>query len=81
MVSLIALLLGTVSFPAAQQPPQPAPPPPAVKVGDPMPDFTLPYLEVAPEGGRPQSKQVTLSAFKGRQPVVLAFFPAAFAPG
>jgi len=45
-----------------------------------MPDFTLPYLEVNAEG-RPQPKQVTLSEFKGKQPVVLAFFPAAFSPG
>ena len=76
---------------AAQQPaapsptPQaapPPPPPPAVKVGEPMPDFTLPYLEPAKEpGGRPQAKQVKLSDFKGKQAVVLAFFPAAFSPG
>ena len=79
MLYLLGLLAGMVSFPAAQQ--QPAPPPPAVKVGEPMPDFTLPYLEAAAEGGRPQAKQVTLSAFKGKQPVVLAFFPAAFSPG
>ena len=76
---------------SAQQPaarpstPQAAPappPPPAVKVGEPMPDFTLPYLEPASEpGGRPQTRQVKLSDFKGKQPVVLAFFPAAFSPG
>jgi hypothetical protein len=64
--------------PAAQAPP---PPPPAVKVGEPMPDFTLPYLEPATDGGRPQSKTVKLSDFKGKQVVVLAFFPAAFSPG
>jgi peroxiredoxin len=47
-----------------------------------MPDFTLPYLEPAAEpGGRPQTKQVKLSDFKGKQAVVLAFFPAAFSPG
>ena len=76
---------------AAQQPspPSPAPqgappppPPPAVKVGDAMPDFTLPYLEPSKEpGGRPQSRQVKLSDYKGKQAVVLAFFPAAFSPG
>jgi hypothetical protein len=58
----------------------PPPPPPAVKVGEPMPDFALSYLEPAPDG-RPQPKTVTLSAFKGKQVVVLAFFPAAFSPG
>ncbi len=65
--------------PAAQAPPPP--PPPAVKVGEPMPDFSLSYLEPAPDGGRPQSKSVKLSEFKGKQVVVLAFFPAAFSPG
>jgi AhpC/TSA family len=82
-------LLGVVVFAAAQQPParnpqaaQPPPPPPSVKVGEPMPDFTLSYLEPAAEpGGRPQAKQVKLSDFKGKQAVVLAFFPAAFSPG
>jgi hypothetical protein len=65
--------------PGAQAPP--APPPPAVKVGEPMPDFTLNYLEPAPAGARPQSKSVKLSDFAGKQVVVLAFFPAAFSPG
>ncbi len=60
---------------------QPPPPPPAVKVGEPMPEFSLSYLEPAPDGGRPQPKTVALSSFKGKQVVVLAFFPAAFSPG
>jgi hypothetical protein len=84
-----SMLLGATVFAAAQQPaspprsPQAAPPPsppPAVKVGEAMPDFTLPYLEVNAEG-RPQPKQVKLSDYKGKQAVVLAFFPAAFSPG
>ena len=58
----------------------PPPPPPAVKVGEPMPDFTLPYLDAGPDG-RAVPKQVKLSDYKGKQPVVLAFFPAAFSPG
>ena len=65
--------------PAAQTPPPP--PPPAVKIGEPMPDFSLNYLEPAADGGRPQSKTAKLSDFKGKQVVVLAFFPAAFSPG
>lgn len=69
------------STPAAQATPPPPPPPPAVKVGEPMPPFTLPYLEPAPDGGRPQAKSVSLADFKGKQVVVLAFFPAAFSPG
>lgn len=62
--------------PAAQAPP----PPPAVKVGDPMPEFTLNYLEPARDGGRPTNKTAKLSEQKGNV-VVLAFFPAAFSPG
>jgi hypothetical protein len=62
-------------------PAQAPPPPPTVKVGQPMPDFSLSYLEPAPDGGRPQTKTAKLSDFKGKQVVVLAFFPAAFSPG
>jgi hypothetical protein len=88
-VLCLGLLLGAAAVASAQPPaagarsPQAAPPPapaPAVKVGDLMPDFTLPYLQVNAEG-RPQPTQVKLSDFKGKQPVVLAFFPAAFSPG
>ena len=72
-------LAQTTGTPAAPTPPPP--PPPLVKVGQPMPDFTLPYLEPAPDGGRPVAKTATLSSFKGKQSVVIAFFPAAFSPG
>lgn len=57
------------------------PPPPAVAVGQPAPDFALPYLAPAKEGDRPERKEVRLSELKGRKNVVLAFFPAAFSPG
>jgi hypothetical protein len=79
----IALSAANVTPAAAQGAPgaQAPPPPPSVKVGDPMPDFALPYLEPAPDGGRPQSRTARLSDFKGKQVVVLAFFPAAFSPG
>jgi peroxiredoxin len=60
----------------AQQPP----PPPAVKVGEAAPDFTLPYRVPAADG-RSESKEAKLSDYKGKQNVVLAFFPAAFSPG
>jgi peroxiredoxin len=43
-----------------------------LKVGDMAPDFTLPST-----AGQP----VTLSAYKGKKNVVLAFFPAAFTGG
>lgn len=82
VVSVAAAFPGTAvpaQAPAAQTPPPP--PPPSVKVGEPMPEFSLTYLEPAPDGGRPQSKTAKLSDFKGKQVVVLAFFPAAFSPG
>ena len=52
---------------------QNAPPPKTnLKVGDMAPDFTLPST-----AGKP----VTLSEFRGKSAVVLAFFPAAFTGG
>jgi peroxiredoxin len=49
-----------------------APPKTHLKVGDTAPDFTLPST-----AGKP----VKLSDFRGKKPVVLAFFPAAFTGG
>jgi len=49
-----------------------APPKTHLKVGDAAPDFNLPSTQ----GGR-----VKLSDFKGKNTVVLAFFPAAFTGG
>ena len=43
-----------------------------LKVGDPAPDFTLPASD---------GKTYTLSEFKGKQAVVLAWFPKAFTGG
>lgn len=48
------------------------PPHTTLKVGDVAPDFTLPSTQ----GGK-----VTLSSFRGKNTVVLAFFPAAFTGG
>jgi peroxiredoxin Q/BCP len=48
------------------------PPKTNLKVGDMAPDFTLPST-----AGKP----VTLSEFRGKSAVVLAFFPAAFTGG
>jgi peroxiredoxin len=52
----------------AQQPGDPKP----LKVGDGAPDFTL----SATTGGK-----ITLADYKGKNVVVLAFFPAAFTGG
>jgi peroxiredoxin Q/BCP len=43
-----------------------------LKVGDAAPDFKLPGSD---------GKEYTLSQYKGKQAVVLAFFPKAFTPG
>ena len=48
------------------------PPHTQLKEGDMAPDFTLPSTQ----GGK-----VTLSSFRGKNTVVLAFFPAAFTGG
>ncbi len=78
-----AVLLAGLSTPLAAQPPanQPPPPPPAVKVGDAAPDFTLAWFAPAGEPGKFKNETITLSSFKGKQNVVVAFFPAAFSPG
>jgi peroxiredoxin len=97
MRASIAHVLGTavlVALPAlvsAQAPAtpapaaQPAPPPPSVKVGDPAPDFNLEWFAPAGDGKenppKYERKQIKLSDYKGKQNVVVAFFPAAFSPG
>ena len=62
---LSAALAGAL---AAQQ----TPPKTHLKVGDTAPDFTL---------SSSQKKPIKLSDFRGKQGVVLAFFPAAFTGG
>ena len=58
--------------PAAPKPAAAKPMSSTLKVGDMAPDFTLPSTA----GGK-----VTLSDFRGKKTVVLAFFPAAFTGG
>jgi hypothetical protein len=65
---LLAGMLVSVSLFAQSTPP----PKTSLKEGDMAPDFTL----NASTGGK-----VTLSEFRGKFNVVLAFFPAAFSPG
>ena len=67
----LAMLGGLLSVGLfAQQPVQP--PHTQLKVGDMAPDFTLPSTT---------GQKVTLSSFRGKNVVVLAFFPAAFTAG
>ena len=49
--------------------------PPALKVGDMAPDFTLKYFDGT------DVKDVSLKDFKGKKNVVLAFYVFAFTPG
>jgi peroxiredoxin len=69
MVKTLTLLLVAAAVLSAQSTP---PPKTHLKVGDMAPDFTLPST-----AGKP----VTLSEFRGRKNVVLAFYPAAFTGG
>jgi cytochrome oxidase Cu insertion factor (SCO1/SenC/PrrC family) len=69
---LIAFLLGSILSVAAFAQSAPAPPPMTLKVGDMAPDFTLPDTT---------GKKVTLSDFRGKNNVVLAFFVLAFTGG
>jgi peroxiredoxin len=65
-----AFTVGVLAVCAAAQNMQP--PHTTLKVGDMAPDFTLTST---------QNTRVTLSSFRGKNVVVLAFFPAAFTGG
>ena len=65
---VLALVLGAVCTYGQQ----PAPLKTSLKVGDLAPDFTLKDQD---------RKDVKLSDFRGKQSVVLAFYPAAFTGG
>ncbi len=69
LVAVLGALLGANMF--AQQGAV-TPPHTHLKVGDSAPHFTLPATT---------GDKVTLSSFRGKAPVVLAFFPAAFTGG
>jgi cytochrome oxidase Cu insertion factor (SCO1/SenC/PrrC family) len=68
------LIASSVSPPAQQTSQQARPPAPKthLKVGDAAPDFTLPATD---------GKTYTLSEFKGKKSVVLAFYVLAFTGG
>jgi peroxiredoxin Q/BCP len=74
-VLCLGLLIASSVSLAAQQPSQQARPPAPkthLKVGDAAPDFTLPSTD---------GKTYTLSEFKGKKNVVLAFYVLAFTGG
>ena len=68
LLAAAALMFASYAAMFGQQPGEPAP----LKVGDQAPNFTL---------GSTSGGKVTLADFKGKNPVVLAFFPAAFTGG
>lgn len=69
----IGALLACAAFATVLSAQQITPPKTHLKVGDEAPDFSLPDASTG--------KQVKLSDFRGKQVVVLAFFPAAFTGG
>jgi peroxiredoxin len=88
LVALPAIASAQTPAPAAPAtaPAQaPAPPPPSVKVGDTAPDFELAWFAPAGDANaqppKYEQKRIKLSDFRGKQNVVVAFFPAAFSPG
>ncbi len=50
-----------------------------LEVGDEAPDFTLPATGLTAGKGQPRAN-VTLSQYRSKKNVVLAFFPAAWTP-
>jgi AhpC/TSA family len=79
LTALTTLLLLTVvlvlPLHSVAQAKKPAPPPPKLKVGDEAPDFKLKYFD----GG--DLKDVSLSQYRGKKNVVLAFYIFAFTGG
>lgn len=68
-VGIVFASLGLAVLAAAAAGPSPAG---DLKPGDPAPAFTLPGSD---------GKTYTLAEFKGKEPVVLAWFPKAFTAG
>jgi len=73
-VAVAALLLSLLS-PALAQSKKMAKPAPSLKVGDVAPDFKMQYFD-----GK-DLKDVSLSDFRGKKNVVLAFYVFAFTGG
>jgi peroxiredoxin len=85
LVALPAFVSAQTAAPQAPATAPAPPPPPAVKVGDAAPDFDLAWFAPVGDGKenppKYEQKRIKLSDFKGKQNVVVAFFPAAFSPG
>jgi hypothetical protein len=75
--SLAAAQVTPAPSPTPARPAAPAPPKTHLKVGDAAPDFTLPST-IVQDGKR---VRYTLSDFKGKKNVVLAFYVFAFTGG
>jgi peroxiredoxin len=70
VAALLALMVAALPFAAQSQ--EAAIATTKLKVGDTAPDFTLPSN---------QQSAVTLSSFRGKKNVILAFYILAFTPG
>jgi hypothetical protein len=75
VLSALSLLLALSIAPHWAQGKKSAAPPPALKVGDVAPDFKLQYFDGTDD------KDVTLSQYRGKKNVVLAFYIFAFTGG
>jgi peroxiredoxin len=69
------LLTATIVAPQIKAQSKPAPAPMKLKVGDVAPDFKLQYFDGSDD------KEVTLSQYRGKSNVVLAFYIFAFTGG
>lgn len=77
IAQLLFLFLLSASLLVAQSPTSPLPIPPALEVGHPAPDFSLPYATRDSIYRTP----VKLSDFSGKRNVILAFYPADWSSG
>ena len=77
LATWIAVMTAVFSMasPSLAQSKKTAPPPPSLKVGDVAPDFKLQYFDGT------DLKNVSLSDFRGKKNVVLAFYVFAFTGG
>ena len=69
------LLVSTLAVSKSFAADKPSPPPPDLKVGDMAPEFKLQYFDGS------DLKDVTLSQYRGKKNVVLAFYIFAFTGG